>query len=245
MSFDFRLSKPGRSRHISEMSSATIIPFRSASLRLLVFFCSIQLLLFGSQARESKTQPVASQWMTLTGCRFLRSQANDGDSFHVKYGQREFILRLYFVDTPEVDDSFPDRNREQCEYFGVTAEENRKAATAAKALTAELLKKPFVVSTRWQNAMGRSKLPRYYAVVEVAGQDLAEVLVSRGLARAKGAVANLPNGEHAKQRAEKLKMIESEAKAKRRGIWAHSRFPNEQNIPAIPSEGILQRTSER
>jgi endonuclease YncB( thermonuclease family) len=226
---DLNLSKMARSWHSSEMTAAKMLCFRFASLRILPLFFSVLLFSSGNQAAESKTPADPSKWVTLAGCRLLPKRANDGDSFHVRSGQREFIFRLYFVDCPEVDDSFPDRNREQCEYFGVSAEENRKAGLAAKALTAELLKTPFVVRTRWQNANGRSNLPRHYATVEVGGQDLAEILVRRGLARAKGALANLPNGEHAKERMEKLKIVESEAKANRRGIWAHSRFTNQGN----------------
>jgi endonuclease YncB( thermonuclease family) len=50
----------------------------------------------------------------LKKCRLQASDFNDGDSFHVQYDDQEFIVRLYFVDAPEVDDSVPERNREQC-----------------------------------------------------------------------------------------------------------------------------------
>ena len=74
--------------------------------------------------------------------------------------------------------------------------------------------------------MGRSRLPRYYAFIEVSGQDLAELLVSRGLARAKGTGAILPDGTRAKAHMKKLKQVEAEAKAKKLGIWAQSRLTN-------------------
>jgi micrococcal nuclease len=181
------------------------------------------LLSWSGLAAESGKKPSPAKWETLKNVRFDPADHNDGDSFHVRYQGREFIFRLYFVDAPEVDESFPDRNREQARHFGVTAKENRKAAEAAKALTAELLKRPFTVTTRWQNAMGRSRLPRYYAVVRVGGEDLGEVLLKRGLARAKGTWANLPDGERAKPRMERLKQLEAEAKAKRIGVWARSK----------------------
>ncbi len=155
----------------------------------------------------------------------MTEEASDGDSFHIKYGQREFIFRLYFADAPETDESLKDRIKEQCQYFGVTEDENRKAGEAAKKFTAEWLKRPFTVTTRWQNAMGRSRLPRYYAQIEIGGQDLTEMLVSRGLARAKGTVAILPDGTKAKDHMEKLRQLESEARAKRVGIWATSKNP--------------------
>ena len=154
----------------------------------------------------------------------MTEEASDGDSFHVKFGQREFIFRLYFVDAPAIDETLKDRIEEQCEYFGVTMKEHRKAAAAAKQFTTEWLKTPFLVTTRWQNALGRSRLPRYYALIETSGHDLAEALVQRGLARAKGTVAILPDGTKAKDHMAKLKQIEAEARAKRVGIWADSKF---------------------
>jgi endonuclease YncB( thermonuclease family) len=165
------------------------------------------------------------KWETLTGCRFLPEKYSDGDSFHIVYGQRERIFRLYFVDAPETDVSFPDRNREQCEHFGITAEQLKKAAEESKAFAAEWMSKPFVITTRWQTAMGRSALPRYYAMVEVSGKDLAELLVSHGWARAKGTVAVPPGGGKAGDQMEKLRKLEAQAKAKRLGIWAYSKPP--------------------
>lgn len=174
------------------------------------------------QAAETKKSAANSTWVTLNGCKFLPEDYNDGDSFHVKYGQREFIFRLYFVDTPEVEATYADRIKEQCDYFGVTREQHLKTGVAARALTAELLQRTFVVTTRWQNAMGRSRLPRYYALIEVGGEDLAALLVRRGLARAKGTVAALPTGEKAKAHLARLKKLEDEACAKRIGIWSNS-----------------------
>ncbi len=175
----------------------------------------------GHAAEASKKSP--AKWLTLSGCRFMSEELSDGDSFHVKFGQRELIFRLYFVDAPETDESLKDRIREQCEYFGVTPAELRKAGEAAKKFTAEWLKQPFIVTTRWQNAMGRSSLQRHYALIEIGGQDLAEKLLRQGLARAKGTVATLPDGTKAKDHMKKLRKVEAEAKAKRVGIWATSK----------------------
>ena len=60
-------------------------------------------------------------WTTLEACRYLADKSNDGDSFLVQCGRERFFVRLYFVDAPESDVSFPDRVRQQYEYFGVTA----------------------------------------------------------------------------------------------------------------------------
>ena len=162
------------------------------------------------------------KWVTLKGCQLQPNKFNDGDSFHVRRDGQEFIFRLYFVDTPETDDSVRERTGEQCRYFGVSAKQLRASGEEAKTLATELLKKPFTVTTCSQDAMGRSKLPRYYATVTVGGEDLGTLLVSSGFARAKGTMAKLPNGTPAKECVKRLKQLEAEAKAKQRGIWAHS-----------------------
>jgi endonuclease YncB( thermonuclease family) len=145
---------------------------------------------------------------------------NDGDSFRVKCGTKEFFVRLYFVDAPETNLSYPERTREQSEYFGVTIDETMQAGRKARDAARDLLHKPFVIRTRRASAAGRSTEPRYYAFVEVGGKGLAELLVSQGLACTKGVTTNLPNGEHWKVYADRLHALESEARQKRLGIWA-------------------------
>jgi len=188
---------------------------------ILPLACALLVCSAGSAAESSRKEP--AKWVTLNGCRFMSEEYSDGDSFHVKYGQREFIFRLYFVDAPETDEHLKDRIREQCQYFGVTRDTITHIGEAAKKFTAEWLRRPFTATTRWQNAMGRSRLPRYYALIDVNGHDLAELLVSHGLARAKGTVAILPDGTRAKDHIEKLRKFEAEAKSKQLGIWAHSK----------------------
>jgi endonuclease YncB( thermonuclease family) len=193
---------------------------------VLLFTASVVMLCYASARTGAPGPP--GRWVTLKKCHFQASDFNDGDSFHVRYEGQEFIVRLYFVDAPEVDDSFPERNREQCRHFGVTGDQNRKAGLEAGKVTAALLRKPFTITTRSQDAMGRSKLPRYYAVVTVGGKDLAEVLVSRGLARVKGASASLPDGVPGKEHMTRLKKIEAEARAKRLGLWEDSKKDQKQ-----------------
>src|SRR4051812_10895550 len=47
----------------------------------------------------------------IENCRWKPDRWNDGDSFHVITGdeQREIVLRLYFVDTPEAETAYRDR----------------------------------------------------------------------------------------------------------------------------------------
>ena len=67
------------------------------------------------------------EWATLTDCRYIAHHSNDGDSFHVRCGSDEFVLRLYFVDTPETNLTYGERTREQAEHFGATLDETLKA----------------------------------------------------------------------------------------------------------------------
>ena len=153
----------------------------------------------------------------------MPDETRDADSFHVMTSDnRQFIFRLYFVDAPETDKSISDRVREQAQHFGVTEEEILKAGEAAKKVTAEWLEYPFAVTTRWQSAGGRSRLPRYYGQINVAGRDLGDLMVSNGWSRAKGMVAILPGLTRAKDHMEKLQKLEADAKEKRRGLWARS-----------------------
>ncbi len=164
----------------------------------------------------------AAQWEVLKDCNLLVDEYRDGDSFHVRYHGKEFVFRLYFVDAPETDENQKDRIREQRRHFGVTLPELRRAGEEARRFTAEQLRRAFVVTTRWQNAGGRGRLPRFYAFVTVNGSDLGELLVSKGLARAFGEDAILPTGVRAKDHMAKLRRIEREARASRLGVWKNS-----------------------
>src|SRR5207249_7660389 len=147
-------------------------------------------------------------WVRLTDCQYVERTYNDGDSFHVQCGEQVFVARLYFVDAPESTLRYPDRTREQSEYFGVTLDETLRAGRQATSLVRERLHTPFVVWTRWASAGGRTKIPRYYSFVEVEGHSLAELLVSEGMARTKGVMAIGPTGEPAHVVQERLQALE-------------------------------------
>ena len=161
-------------------------------------------------------------WVRLTDCQYVEQTYNDGDSFHVQCGEQELVVRLYFVDAPEATLRYPDRTREQSEYFGVTLDETLRAGRQATRLVRERLQTPFVVWTRWASAAGRTKTPRYYGFVEGEGQSLAELLVSEGLARTKGVTAIGPTGEPSHVVQERLQALERTARQHKRGIWATS-----------------------
>jgi endonuclease YncB( thermonuclease family) len=176
------------------------------------------LLLFVALGPSSAAE--RREWVTLTDCQYVAAKDNDGDSFRVRCGTNEFNLRLYFVDAPETNLRYPERTREQSEYFGITLDETIKAGTKAKEAVQAMLQGLFVVRTRWASAAGRSRETRYYAFVEVGGKSLMEVLVSQGLAHTKGVMVNLPAGEKATAYVERLEALEHEARQKRLGVWA-------------------------
>ena len=161
------------------------------------------------------------EWSTLD-CSYLPHKNNDGDSFQVRCGADEFVLRLYFVDAPETNLLYPERTREQAEHFGAGLDATLKAGAKARIFVRDALRGRFTVTTRKASAGGRGKEPRFYGMVEVGGKYLDEMLVLQGLARVKGVAASIP-GEKSRSHAERLRLLEEQAKQKRRGLWAPAR----------------------
>ena len=77
---------------------------------------------------------------------------NDGDSFYVHCGDKEFRARLYFCgcarNQPRVCGTDPGAKLA----FGITLDETMKAGVKAKDRVKELLQKPFVLHTLWATA---------------------------------------------------------------------------------------------
>ena len=166
--------------------------------------------------RESK------DWIVLENCRFILNPADDGDSFHVSVGTQEYIFRLYMVDAPETDALTPGRLVEQAKYFAITVPQAIEVGLAAKEFTREKLSEPFTVFTRMSDAMGRSKLERFYAFVQTKDGDLGEQLVRNGLARNYGYKAVPPGLKNSRLEKEKLQQLEDEAKQEKIGGWGVS-----------------------
>jgi endonuclease YncB( thermonuclease family) len=177
------------------------------------------LLLFSVEVTGTEKKA----WSTLNNCSYVAHKNNDGDSFHVRCGGEEFVLRLYFVDAPETSLTYGERTREQAAHFGATLDQTLKAGAKARLYVRDALNGPFTVVTRKAYAQGAAKDPRYYGMVMVAGKGLDEMLVLAGLARVKGVSVNIPGGEKARARSQRLLLLEEHAKAKRRGLWASSR----------------------
>jgi len=63
----------------------------------------------------------AKEWITLENCQLVPNRANDGDSFHIRVKDSEYLVRLYFVDAPETGGvGSPERLIQQAEYFGLS-----------------------------------------------------------------------------------------------------------------------------
>jgi competence protein ComEA len=165
----------------------------------------------------------ASEWEVWKGCRLIPNDYNDADSFNVEYQGQRYIIRLYFVDAPETDNSFPDRVAEQARHHGKTDEEVIHIGRYSSAVAAQLLSNSFSVITRRQDARGRSSMPRFYGFVTTSdGEDLGEVLVASGLARSYGAAAHAPGRRSISEMRSRYDALEQSARKNRYGIYSPS-----------------------
>lgn len=201
-----------------------------------------------SPCRAEGITPKHSRHFTrYDNCEFIPTAYADGDSFRVSVSGEPFVFRLYYVDAPESDTRFPDRNAEQAQYFGITPEESVAAGKAAAKFVRETLTgKKFTVFTRWASALGSSSLPRHYAVIQVDGNGLADLLVENGLARLHGVSVNHPDGRKAGDYIAALEELERDAKAKKLGAWANSR-PELQHPTTLETMEVMEpsRWAER
>jgi len=191
---------------------------------LLIWLLLPAVLASGQQTRTAEHPQ--GKWEVLEGCTLATNNFADGDSFQVSYHERTYIFRLYFVDAPESDSSLRDRIIDQSAYFGIQPVDVLRGGKVATKFSLEKLKgREFTVVTRWQNAMGRSALARFYCMVLVKGENLAEELVANGLARIYGLKANWPDGPRSATFINKLKNLELTAREQRRGLWDKKLFP--------------------
>src|SRR6266536_4260942 len=78
-------------------------------------------------------------WVKLERCELIPNPANDGDSFHVRANDKEYIFRLYLVDAPETDAVNPSRLVEQAKHFGITVPQVIEVGERAKTFVGEKL----------------------------------------------------------------------------------------------------------
>jgi competence protein ComEA len=164
---------------------------------------------------------------TFEDCQFVDESWADGDSFPVRFPDgKTRTIRLYGVDCLESEaagsDSNAQRLRDQRRWFGLPdMEKALELGRASKAETRRRLAKPFTVHTSFADARGDSRFSRVYAFVTLHdGSDLAESLVSAGLARAFGVSRARPDGTRADEWKEQLNDLELRAAKRDAGAWA-------------------------
>ena len=184
--------------------------------------------------------PAADTLQAFEKCHLLEAAWADGDSFPVKFPDGKSItVRLYGVDCMEVhienDASNARRLLDQRRWFGITDIQLAvDVGTEAREAVTKMLARPFTVHTAFADARGDPRYSRVYGFVTTAdGKDLAEWLVSRGLARAFGVARERPDGTRADEWKEQLKDLELVAARKGIGAWAHTdwdQISNERQI---------------
>ncbi len=163
----------------------------------------------------------AAKWTVYENATLIKNDYNDGDSFHIMCNRYHYIFRLYYVDTPETSDSYPQRVQEQADYFGITVKQALKIGADATKFTDKLLsKKSFTVYTKKEDARGNSKRKRYFAMIKVGDDWLSTLLVEEGFARIYGKRIDLPEqGKPMRKYSARLKSTERKAKKEKKGAW--------------------------
>ena len=182
----------------------------------------------------------AGELLAYRAVTLVANENNDGDSFHVRLGNEERTIRLYFVDCPEISvatETGARRVRTQTRYFGLPDHSTTIAyGEQAAGFTEQQLAKPFTLYTSRASAPGRTSGGRIYGFVETAeGKDLATLLVQNGLARAYGVARRTPHNVHHAEMAARLADIESGSMLARCGIWKDT----------DPDRLVSQRARER
>ena len=197
--------------------------------------------------------PAAEPLVAVEGCTLVAADWADGDSFPVRTPAGEVhTVRLYGADCLEQHvsgETDARRLRGQRRYFGITSVRPDAAASIALAKdlarqsteeTRRFLARPFTIHTSFADARGDGRHKRIYAfVIDAAGRDLAQHLVSTGLARAYGVGRTTLAGDSAEEYRETLADFELQAAKRGAGIWAHTDWN------ALPVERRLERHEEQ
>ena len=207
---------------------------------------TLPLLLASLLFRIASTSAADSDaWEIWDNCRLEADQYFDGDSFHVKHGRSTDIIRLYFVDAPESDDSYPARVAEQAAHFRASNAAVLHAGHTAKELTLHFLAQPFRVITRRQLAPGASRSDRYYGIVEKDGRRLDATLVTAGLARVSSEIAEYPDAAAGHRAVGDLRAFERKAAEMRRGLWLRTGFTESLHDATKPRTGTASASPAR
>lgn len=205
-------------------------PFQSSSFSLLLI----------AAAAIALPSLAADPLQPFEKCQLEPAAWADGDSFPVTFPDgKTTTVRLYGVDCIEVhienDASNARRLLDQRRWFGITDTQLAvNVGKKAREAVAKTLARPFTVHTAFADARGDPRFSRIYGFITTAdGKDLAEWLVSQGLARAFGVTRERPDGTRATEWKEQLKDLELIAARKGIGAWSHTdwdQISNERQI---------------
>src|SRR5438128_3809801 len=123
------------------------------NLRMIARALVVLLLLVGLSYKTSAGD--RKEWVKLIDCHYVDAPDNDGDSFRVRGGDKEFTARLYYVDAPETNLRQGDRTHDQSIHFGITLDETMKAGEKAKQR-----KRTFTETVPNLDALGHRRRPR-------------------------------------------------------------------------------------
>lgn len=178
----------------------------------------------GMAAPSGDPPPAAATagWTRLVAPHLVEWAGNDGDSFRFRHREGTGTYRLYFVDTPEKNQSFPDRLYHQSRYFGgIGTDRVIAAGEAARDFTLALLRgEPVEVWTRGERVMDSDRVHALVRFPRRSNRWLHEELVLAGLARIYTMPTDLPDGTPKQTHLRHLRALEAEARAGQRGAWA-------------------------
>ncbi|MDD3275712.1 MAG: hypothetical protein PHP93_01535 [Kiritimatiellales bacterium] len=169
----------------------------------------------------------SAEWIVLENCRLVENQSNDGDSFVVECstpyrGETQNRFRLYFVDTAETDsnsDFKRERLKEQAAYWeSDNPDVALKMGLRAEQTVKKWMRSSFSVYTQGEYAPSMGA-PRYYALVQIGGRWLDELLAEEGLVRIYGDGTDLPDGTSADNHWRKLHELERAARSAGLNGW--------------------------
>ncbi|MEZ5325300.1 MAG: hypothetical protein R3F19_09570 [Verrucomicrobiales bacterium] len=161
------------------------------------------------------------------GATFVDGGDSAGDRFTIRYGGKNYSIRLYAVTCPpgSTSETKSDDFKSVRDHFGVNPNDLARGGRLAAQATADVLGRgPFSVFTKGKKAKDGA---RFAWVVVENDTLLSGILVGRGLASIDGEESAIPEAigrgiDGAKYKAW-LQSQETEAKAGKEGIWRYHR----------------------
>lgn len=158
------------------------------------------------------------EWEVWENVRLKPGSYADGDSFWVLYRGQEYVIRLYYVDTPETDHRFPQRIQDQADYFRISYDETILLGEKGADFAQKHLARPFTVITKRERVFDSNRI--FGAIRTSSGEDFAMALVEGGLARVFGRAAEIPGYPPPDQFFRQLRSARERARARGLGGWS-------------------------